>query len=237
MSESSPAGSGFEELARAALLEVTDPRTVGPLVEEVDEGDGVVSLLFASNLPGYLGWKWTVSVAKIGDADPTVLESELVPGDGSLLAPEWLPWSDRLDQSNVTAAVDSDDENEDAEDDDDDDLVDEEDLVGGLGRDAYDGVDVDSVLDEDEDEDDDDEDEDDDEFESETDSHSESDDDFETENDFDPELEVGSSGAAAVRVDQTEDADGDPGDAGPEPAGAVGTEKTGGTEKQGDETQ
>jgi hypothetical protein len=151
--------SGFEDLARTALLEVTDPQSVGPLVSETDEGDGVVSLRFESNLSGYLGWKWTVSVAKVGDDEPTVLESELMPGDGALLAPEWVPWSDRLDEYNAgrAAAADgeADDDTEDDDDlgDDDEDLIDEEDLEDDelvdddledddLGDDEYDGVDA-----------------------------------------------------------------------------------------------
>src|SRR5215218_2154174 len=141
--------SGFEDLARTALLEVTDPQSVGPLVSETDEGDGVVSLRFESNLSGYLGWKWTVSVAKVGDGEPTVLESELMPGDGALLAPEWVPWSDRLDEYNAgrAAAVEG-EADDDTEDDDDlgdeDDLIDEEDLEDDdledddLGDDEYD---------------------------------------------------------------------------------------------------
>ena len=48
-------------------------------------------------MAGYPGWHWTVSVAELPDAAPTVLEAELLPGDGSLLAPDWIPWSERLD--------------------------------------------------------------------------------------------------------------------------------------------
>jgi hypothetical protein len=153
-----PGPSGFEELARTSLLEVTDAWSVGPLVSETDEGDGVVSLRFESNLSGYLGWKWTVSVAKVGDDEPTVLESQLMPGDGALLAPEWVPWSDRLDEYNAGRAAaaegetDDDTDDDEVEDEDDDDLVDDEDLIDeddledDLGDDEYDGVDIDAVL-------------------------------------------------------------------------------------------
>ncbi len=90
------ASFNYTDLAREALLEVTPESTVGAPVGTVDEGDGVVSVLFANRLPGYPGWRWTVSVAKVGDDEPTVLEVELMPGDGSLVAPEWVPWSERL---------------------------------------------------------------------------------------------------------------------------------------------
>jgi hypothetical protein len=52
------------ELARGALLEITPEATVGAAVGTVDEGDGVVSVLFANRMPGYPGWRWTVSIAQ-----------------------------------------------------------------------------------------------------------------------------------------------------------------------------
>jgi hypothetical protein len=47
-------------------------------------------------MSGYPGWHWTVSVAKVEGSEPTALEVELMPGNGALLAPDWVPWSDRL---------------------------------------------------------------------------------------------------------------------------------------------
>ena len=82
--------------ARAALLEITSEWTVGaPAGYTLEEG-GVVSLRFENRLAGYPGWFWTVSVARVEGEDPTVLEIELLPGDGALLAPEWVPWAVRL---------------------------------------------------------------------------------------------------------------------------------------------
>jgi hypothetical protein len=52
---------------------------------------------FAATLPGYVGWRWAVSVVRASRSKAvTVDEVVLLPGDGALLAPEWLPWSDRL---------------------------------------------------------------------------------------------------------------------------------------------
>jgi hypothetical protein len=83
-------------LALAALTEVTDPDDVGELlgVEEVEPG--VVDLRFACRLGAYAGWHWTVSTSDLPDAEVTVLEVELLPGDGALLAPPWVPWTERL---------------------------------------------------------------------------------------------------------------------------------------------
>ncbi|PZF03629.1 DUF3027 domain-containing protein [Curtobacterium sp. MCLR17_040] len=161
----------YTDLAREALLEVTPESTVGAPVGTVDEGDGVVSVLFANRLPGYPGWRWTVSVAKIGDDEPTVLEVELMPGDGSLVAPEWVPWSERLAEYRAAQEHEGEDAaDEDSDDEDYDDESDEDDDEDSDEDDDYD----DSDDDEDDDESDDD---DDDEFDADEDDLDESDDD------------------------------------------------------------
>jgi hypothetical protein len=150
------------ELARGALLEITPESTVGDPVGTVDEGDGVVSVLFSNRMPGYPGWRWTVSIAHVEGDEPTVLEVELMPGDGSLLAPEWVPWSERL--ADYRAAQDGeepdDDESDDDEsDDEDDDESDDEDDESDDDEsdDEDDESDDDESDDEDDDEDEDDE--------------------------------------------------------------------------------
>jgi len=87
---------GAHDLALAALHEITPASTVGPAAGYIVEDDGSVSLRFENRLPGYPGWYWTVTVARVEDAEPTVLEVELMPTDGALLAPEWVPWAERL---------------------------------------------------------------------------------------------------------------------------------------------
>ncbi len=138
----------FEPTARAALAELTPEPTIGELLEVVDDGDGVTTLRFASTLGGYPGWRWTASIAQIENAAPTVLETELTPADGALLAPDWVPWSDRLadykaaqEAAEAEAAVadDSDDDDLDEDDLDEDDLLDSDVLHGG----DLDGVDID----------------------------------------------------------------------------------------------
>jgi Protein of unknown function (DUF3027) len=234
MSEFEVAQSGFEDLARSALLDVTDTRSVGPLVSEVDEGDGVMTLRFESNLPGYLGWKWAVSVAQIGDAAPTVLESELIPGDGALLAPEWVPWSDRLDEFNAgraAAEADAESDEDDTDEDADDDLVDEEDLDDEYDADdEYDGVDVDAVLETADGADEDD-------IEIDDESSDVEDDEDDDLGEPDGEKSVDGSGAPAVGVDEAEQPEGDSGDAGPDPAGAVDADQSAQAEEQADERE
>ena len=186
-----PEFAQHEELARAALAEITPVDGVGAYIGQVDEDGGAVSLLFEAAMPGYPGWRWTVSIATVEDAEPTVLEAELMPGEGSLLAPDWVPWSERLaeykaaqeaeapgdDDAEGESDEDSDDDEsgefDDSEDDDEDDVLGNDVLHGG----DLDGIDIDT-LDDPADEDDDESDDDDDSEESDED---DSDDDSEDE--------------------------------------------------------
>ncbi|GAA2751994.1 DUF3027 domain-containing protein [Amnibacterium kyonggiense] len=83
-------------LALAALAEVTDPADVGELLGVDEVEPGVLDLRFACRLAAYRDWHWTVSTSDLPDVPPTVLEVELLPGEGSLLAPPWVPWAERL---------------------------------------------------------------------------------------------------------------------------------------------
>lgn len=149
------------DLALAALGEITPAATVGAAHGYLVEEDGSVSLRFENRLPGYPGWFWTVTVARVDDAEPTVLELELLPGDGALLAPEWVPWAERMADYRAQAAIAAehaateganDDDAEDLADSDeglddesdDDDLDDAPDL---LHAGDLDGVDIDELDD------------------------------------------------------------------------------------------
>ncbi|MFF7293308.1 DUF3027 domain-containing protein [Microbacterium sp. NPDC008134] len=168
---------GAHDLALAALREITPANTIGPAAGFLPEEDGSVSLRFENRLAGYPGWYWTVTVARVDDEDPTVLEVELLPGDGALLAPEWVPWAERLADYRAHQAElaeqaasdgdDPDDSADDADDEidasdeelDDDDLEDDEPDILHAGD--LDGVDIDELDDESDDSDDDEESEDD----------------------------------------------------------------------------
>ncbi|WP_432587861.1 DUF3027 domain-containing protein [Streptomyces sp. HD1123-B1] len=85
------------ELAREAAGEAAGPGTVGEHVGAVAEGDRVVTHLFEASEPGYRGWRWAVTVTRASRAKAVTLdETVLVPGPDALLAPEWVPWSERL---------------------------------------------------------------------------------------------------------------------------------------------
>ena len=61
------------------------------------DGERVLTHFFAATLPGYSGWRWAVTLARASRSRTvTVDEVVLLPGDDALLAPDWVPWSDRL---------------------------------------------------------------------------------------------------------------------------------------------
>ncbi|GAA0961506.1 DUF3027 domain-containing protein [Streptomyces asiaticus] len=85
------------ELAREAAQEAAHPGQVGEYLGAVAEGDRVVTHLFESPEPGYRGWRWAVTVTRASRAKAVTLdETVLLPGPDALLAPEWVPWSERL---------------------------------------------------------------------------------------------------------------------------------------------
>ena len=130
-------------IARTALLEVTPEATIGAPTGSVDEA-GATTVTFQANMAGYPGWHWTVSVATLEGEEPSVLEVELMPGDGALLAPDWVPWSERLaDYEAAQEALAADAEPDDDDDSDDDDDVDDDD--DDLGSDVLHGGDLDGV--------------------------------------------------------------------------------------------
>jgi hypothetical protein len=88
------------DLARAAAEEVAGDAVgehLGVEAEPAGQDEHVVTHSFAARQPGYLGWRWAVTVARApGTQTVTVDEVVLLPGAGALLAPEWVPWSDRV---------------------------------------------------------------------------------------------------------------------------------------------
>ena len=85
------------DLARAAAIEVAGPDYVGEHIGADAEADRVVTHLFACLDPAYRGWRWAVTLTRASRAKTaTVSEGVLLPGPESVLAPEWVPWRERL---------------------------------------------------------------------------------------------------------------------------------------------
>jgi hypothetical protein len=107
-------------LATAALLEITQAHTYR-IPPTLIRSEGVATVAFASAERGYPGWFWTINLSDLPELSPTVLELQLLPGDKALVAPEWVPWADRMEEYLLHEKELSDAAKLDADDDDDDD--------------------------------------------------------------------------------------------------------------------
>ena len=56
----------------------------------------VVTHYFTATKPGYVGWHWAVTLAVLDDARPTIDEVVLLPGIEAIIAPQWVPYRDRI---------------------------------------------------------------------------------------------------------------------------------------------
>ncbi|MEY4425382.1 MAG: hypothetical protein RJB56_1009 [Actinomycetota bacterium] len=87
----------LQETAYAAAVEAAPRNGVGSIVDTIDEGEGVTTFLFEAKLKGYVGWRWSITVFEQSDSSgATISEVLLMPGPDSLVAPDWVPWSERL---------------------------------------------------------------------------------------------------------------------------------------------
>lgn len=85
------------ELAREALADIVGPQVVGQFLEERRPAGGLLELTFDCSQRGYRGWCWVVSFTEADKRkQPLLAEINLVAGESAILAPPWVPWSDRL---------------------------------------------------------------------------------------------------------------------------------------------
>lgn len=98
-----PTLSGAADLARAALIDQAGPGDVGEHLGVVAEGDRVATHLFEALMPGYRGWRWSVTVARASRQKAvTIDEVVLTPGDDAIRAPEWVPYTERLQPGDLS---------------------------------------------------------------------------------------------------------------------------------------
>ncbi|MGC4940977.1 DUF3027 domain-containing protein [Kribbella sp. DT2] len=85
------------EPARDAAIEEAGAAQVGDYLGHSVEGERLVTHYFSSAHPGYKGWRWAVTVTRASRAKTvTVNEVVMLPGDVAIVAPEWVPWSERV---------------------------------------------------------------------------------------------------------------------------------------------
>ena len=92
------------DAAREAAEEAARDFGVGEhLGTRAEEGSRQATHYFACPHPGYQGWHWAVTMTRASRARyATVNEVVLLPGDRALLAPDWIPYSERLQAGDVT---------------------------------------------------------------------------------------------------------------------------------------
>ena len=130
----------LSEFAQEAARLTGGRRAVGDYIRTDEEEPGLRSYIFHSTLRGYVGWFWSVTIYQPLGEEPTISEVVMMPGEEALIAPKWIPWSERLaDYKALQAELEAQTAAEaeeaalltaDVEDDDEDDLelVDEETL-------------------------------------------------------------------------------------------------------------
>ena len=85
------------DAAREALLTEVDEAEVGDHLGAQPEGERVATHLFECRKAGYLGWRWSVTVARAKRQKVvTVDEIVLIPGPEAITAPEWVPYRERI---------------------------------------------------------------------------------------------------------------------------------------------
>jgi hypothetical protein len=102
-SASAASGDQPDEVAAAAVdearaaAEADAPGLVGEHLGVAGDEARVVTHYFATLDPAYRGWRWAVTVVRASRSKSvTVDDVVLLPGGDALLAPEWVPWSERL---------------------------------------------------------------------------------------------------------------------------------------------
>ena len=86
----------LSEFAQEAARLTGGRRAVGEYIRTDEEEEGLRSYIFESTLRGYVGWFWSVTIYQPESQEPTISEVVMMPSESALVAPKWVPWSERL---------------------------------------------------------------------------------------------------------------------------------------------
>lgn len=85
------------QLALAALRETTEHALIGEFVSETEIEKNVIEVRFNCTLKQYQHWHWAVTLTQVDKRSPlTVSEINLLASENAQLAPQWVPWAERL---------------------------------------------------------------------------------------------------------------------------------------------
>jgi hypothetical protein len=94
---------GAVDAARTAIKEYSGDDVVGEYLGSSFDDPTAATHRFLAAMPGYQGWQWAVVVAAYPGADhATISEVVLVPGPTALLAPQWVPWQERVQPGDLS---------------------------------------------------------------------------------------------------------------------------------------
>jgi hypothetical protein len=96
-----------DDHARAAAVEAAGSADrVGDHLGYEADGERLLTHLFDAVVPGYRGWRWAVTVTRVPRARTvTVNDVVMVAGPDALVAPEWVPWSERLEPGDLAPGL------------------------------------------------------------------------------------------------------------------------------------
>ena len=94
---------GAADAARDFLVEQVGAGDVGEHLGHEAEGERVVTHYFASTRTGYRGWRWAVTITRATRQKLVTLdEMVLIPGDDAIVAPDWVPYKERLQPGDLS---------------------------------------------------------------------------------------------------------------------------------------
>jgi len=94
--------NALEIAKNAAIEDAGKAEFVGEFYSIDSDEERIATYLFEAKLPGYKGWRWAVTVAKVDEKSlPTICDVVLLPGTKALLAPNWIPYSQRIQPGDI----------------------------------------------------------------------------------------------------------------------------------------
>lgn len=86
-----------KDVALQGVREITPDRNIGLVHHVRPEEERLSTHLFECTMPGYRGWFWFATLSRAPRSKvATICEVGLLPGDDALIAPDWVPWADRV---------------------------------------------------------------------------------------------------------------------------------------------
>lgn len=94
----------LDQAKAAAVLEAGNSEFIGEHLGLIMEAEKLATHLFSCTNPAYLGWQWAVTLATTPQSKSTVTVTDVVllPGPDSLVAPAWVPWSERIQPGDLS---------------------------------------------------------------------------------------------------------------------------------------